>query len=482
MHVLFLLGVVTCFLRALRFQYCRLFPAENSKTIIILGLLAAAATAGFSLGIASRSLVPLSAEMGLPANRIIAVQGILTEDPRSLQGGSGLGTIELRQCAADGGLRATARGSLTVFFPAGSIPRLKEFGRGSEVYLDGIYSSGGSSAGGSSAGRIPGTGSNPLFRASSVHIIKSAPALETFRTGLRITLLDKFQSRHDSTVIWGSLASALLLGIRDNLDTELSGGFRNAGCSHILALSGMHLAIISGILAFLLKRPLGIRRASAAGAVFIVFYVFIAGSQPSLVRAAIMYLIGVFAVWTSLKTNGLSLLSLAFIIQLFYQSGTGDSLSFILSYLALAGILTLGESIREIFRGRLPEIINGSLASSLGAFIITSPVVAFFFGTLRPVGIIAGIFLALLSSIFMVLSLAALIFSFLPLPIWNIFDFILTWIYRFLELLVSVAGRFPGINVKNPLPVLFISILLWVFVLLIQKRERERRNHFASFD
>jgi competence protein ComEC len=296
-------------------------------------------------------------------------------------------------------------------------------------------------------------------------------------------LLDKFRNREGAgTVAWGGLASALLLGVRDALDTDLSEGFRNSGCSHILALSGMHLAILSGVLVFLVRRPLGIRWASLLGAVFVVLYVFVAGSQPSLVRAAIMYLIGAFALWGFLRANVLSLLCTAFIVQLILLSQTGVSVSFILSYLALFGILTLGEKIRSLFRGRLPQVLSGVLSASLGAFIVTSPVVAYYFGSLRPIGILAGLVLAPVSSLFMVLSLAALAASFLPLPLWDFFDFTLAWVYRFLEYLVSLAGRAPGLFVSSPIPVLVFTVVLWVLVLFVHKRDQAYRNSVASFE
>jgi len=227
---------------------------------------------------------------------------------------------------------------------------------------------------------------------------------------------------------------------------------------------------------------LGIRWASLVGAVFIICYIFIAGSQPSLIRAGIMYVIGVIAIWGFLKRNTLSVLSMAFIIQLMFQSDTGLSLSFILSYLAMLGILTLGKSLNSLFRGRLPDILLGSLSVSLGAFIVTAPVVAFFFGTLKPIGILAGLLIVPLASLFIVLALAALIASFLPFPLWNVLDIILTVIYRFLEYLVLLAGRVPGFTISNPMPVLFFTIFLWLIIVFIQKRDQMYRNKIASFD
>ena len=459
----FFLLVIICFLRVLCYMTWENFRSVNIAAILVITL-----AVGFSFGIASRRTVSSHAEFGFPPERIRAVSGILLEDPRSLQGGSGLGVLKLHLSVADDGARASARGNLTVFFPAESIPHLKEFGRGSEIYADGVYY----------AGRR-----GPVFNATSVHIVKSAPALEQFRTSLRMTLLDRFQTRQGADPpVWGSLASALLLGVRDDLNIDLSDGFRNSGVAYLLALSGMHLAIISAVLAFLLRRPLGIRWSSLVGAIFIIVYVFVAGSQPSLVRAAIMYLIGTAALWGFLKKNTLSILSMAFILQLLFQSQTGISLSFILSYLAMAGILVLGPALRNLSRGRLPEIISGCLSVSLGAFIATSPIVALFFGSLRPIGILVGLIVVPLTTLFMILSLAALAVSFLTFPLWDVFNFVLTWIYRFMEYTVITAGRVPGFTLLHPGMVLVLTIALSFLILYIQKKDQKYRNHIAPFD
>jgi len=148
----------------------------------------------------------------------------------------------------------------------------------------------------------------------------------------------------------------------------------------------------------------------------------------------------------------------------------------------MVGILVLSPALRNIFRGRLPEILSGTLSVSLGAVIATNPVVAAFFGSLKPVGIMAGLLVVQLTTLFMIFSLAALIASFIPLPLWNIFDFILTGIYRLMELTVLTAGRVPGFTVSNFLPVLGFTIILSILILYIQKKDQAYRNSIASFD
>ena len=473
--LLFLFTGIICFLRTLMSLPEGKPQFLGKNELNKLTILITAAIVGFTFGIPIRRTVSDSLETGIIIDRIMAVSGILLEDPRTLHGGSGIGTLELRSSVGQNGIRASGRGNVTVFFPSESLSRLKEFGRGSEIYVDGSFYNGNRGL---------------VFNATSVHIVKPAPPIETFRTGLRIALLDRFQSsqgrRHQGPPLWGGLASALLLGMREDLNVELSEGFRNSGCSHILALSGMHLAILSGALAFLLRKPLGIRAASMIGAFFIIIYVFIVGSQPSLVRAAIMYLIGTFTVWGIIKGKPLSLLCMAFIIQLFFQSESGISLSFILSYLALLGIIILGDMIRELLRGRLPQILATSFSASLGAFIFTATVVAFYFEILRPIGILAGILIAPISSLFMIFSLAALAASFLPFSVSGIFgyffDFVLTQIYRILETSVFITGRVPGIPASNTLVVFSISFLLFILVVFLKRKDNFYRNRIASLD
>jgi competence protein ComEC len=188
-----------------------------------------------------------------------------------------------------------------------------------------------------------------------------------------------------------------------------------------------------------------------------------------------------FAIWGLLKKNVLSILAMAFIIQLSFQSDTGMSLSFMLSYLALAGMLTLGQTFFCLFRGRLPAILARALSASLGAFITTAPLVVSVFGSLKPIGIAAGLIVAPVASVFMVFSLAALAAAFLPLPLWSVFDVALTTLYNFLELVVSAAGRVPSFAITDPVPVLIGAGLLSIGVLLLKRRDDTYRNSVAAF-
>lgn len=401
---------------------------------------------GFALGLAARGNVSRGIQTGIPQDAVTGFTGVLGEDLRLFSGG-GTAYLDLETTAGNGGIRCSARGRILVFFPESPVSRLKSFGRGCGVYIEGKFVS---------SKQKPG---EPLFRAARAYILDEAPAVERFRTGIRRRVLEGLTDPR-----WGGLAQALLLGVKDNLDTDLARSFREAGCAHILALSGMHLAVLSGCLAFLLKRPLGLKGAAVAGAVFIILYTALVGAQPSLERAAIMYLLGTLTVLAALPRNTLSILALAFLLQLAFRPASGDSLSFILSYLALGGILTLGEALFDLVRGTIPDFLARPLSASLGAFIATAAVVSASFGTLHPAGILAGLIIAPLSTAFMIAALIHLaLFPLVPAlagPVGTA----LAFMYTALSRLTGAAGRLPALNTASPAAVLGAVLGAAVFI------------------
>ncbi|MDR2784075.1 MAG: ComEC/Rec2 family competence protein [Treponema sp.] len=408
-----------------------------------------AATLGFFTGFVSGR--PFLVNTGLPPSTIRGIYGIMRDDPRILaneRGTRGMGAIAVRWTRGVDATEASASGVVSVFFPEDAIPRLKEFGRGGEVYLEGDF--------------LTDSDQASLFRARSVHVVQPAPKIERFRTGLRLTIAERF-----SRYRWGGLALALLFGIKDSLDSTLSRQYQAAGCSHVLALSGMHLAVVSAVIAFFLRKPLGLKAAALAGVVFIMGYIYLVGDMPSLNRSAIMYLLGTGMLLFSLPNNTLSILGMAFIIQIIMQPVSGTSLSFILSYLALAGILALSEPVYAIFRGKLPDFLGQSLAASIAAFIATAGVSAAFFGVINPFGIIAGLVVVPLTTAFMLGSILALVLVFIAPAALMWFDGALSLFYQGLERVVSWAAIPPGVK-ADPVPVMLASLVIIALIFGVQ--------------
>jgi competence protein ComEC len=385
-----------------------------------------------------------------------------------------MAAISLHESSGLSELRVSAGGTLTVFFPEERAGSLREFGRRTEIFAEGTLRES-TDLVGSVQGGAPG--GSFVFFAQSMHVTKTASALERFRTGIRMNLIKRFDNYK-----WGGLALALLVGIRDSLDVSLAQQYRNAGCSYILALSGMHLAVITALLAFMLKKPLGLKAASIISGLIIIIYCFVVGPMPSLNRAAIMYLLGVLALAGALPRDAIQLLAISFLIQITATPHSGYSISFILSYSAMAGILVIGKVFSGLLGGIAPSFILHPLSASVGAFLPTAGITAFFFGILRPISIIAGLILMPLTTVFMIGSILFLVLDLVSPLLSGILNPPLTLLYAIMEKTVTMAGFAPGIGGFNPLIILAVSIGVCVLLSLIEIKRRRTSLRLLPLD
>lgn len=147
------------------------------------------------------------------------------------------------------------------------------------------------------------------------------------------------------------LVNALLTGDRSSLDGSVMNSFRDSGASHILALSGLHLGIIYGILlkvtSIFGKHP----TVKAVRSLIIILlcgiYTLATGASPSLVRAFLFILINETARLTHRSNNPLRVYCAALFIQTAIDPQVISSTGFQLSYLAMAGIFLLYPALKK---------------------------------------------------------------------------------------------------------------------------------------
>ena len=147
------------------------------------------------------------------------------------------------------------------------------------------------------------------------------------------------------------LVNALLTGDRSSLDSSVMNSFRDSGASHILALSGLHLGIIYGILlkvtSIFGKHP----TIKAVRSLIIIslcgIYTLATGASPSLVRAFLFILVNETARLTHRSNNPLRVFCAALFIQTAINPQMISSTGFQLSYLAMAGIFLLYPALKK---------------------------------------------------------------------------------------------------------------------------------------
>lgn len=245
----------------------------------------------------------------------------------------------------------------------------------------------------------------------------------------------------------GGLLLALLAGAKEYTDFSLANAFKKSGLSHILALSGMHLSMFSGIANFFGNKIGRKKLTFIIRFIALIIFVWFAGFSPSLLRAFICSFLILFASVFNVKNpDMLIILSFSFFIQIIISPSDLTNIGFILSYGALAGILLTHHFFYRYYIKLFPPFISASLSASTGAQIITAPISLKVFGSFSPIGIIATTITSPFITIFIYSGLLMIIFT-LILPSMNIASgFLMNFQYNIINYLVTIFSKFPMVQ------------------------------------
>jgi len=207
------------------------------------------------------------------------------------------------------------------------------------------------------------------------------------------------------------LASAMSIGLRDLVSRDVATDFRISGLSHVVAISGWHIAMLGAVASGLLS-GIGRRPRSLVMLAAICAYAVFAGASPSVLRAAVMASVVLLARESGRRGSAAIGLSLTVAGMLLIDPSTITDVGFQLSVAATAGLLVWGTRAREWLVPRLPKRTPGwlleSLAVSSAAQLATLPLVLFHFGTLSVVSPLANLLIAPLVAPSMLLTALAL--------------------------------------------------------------------------
>ncbi len=228
-----------------------------------------------------------------------------------------------------------------------------------------------------------------------------------------------------------AVVAAMAIGDRTGCDPEMRRDFSDAGLSHLLAVSGQHLSIVASLFTVVLgglfarisciRDRAGQRRPAALLALALVFlYTLLVGAPPSAVRAAIMVAVMLAGTLIDRRREAWSALALAAILMIARDPPVLGSLSFQLSFAAVAGLLALDRPLEaRLALRRRPRLVRGIasiMITSLAATAGTAPILAYRFGRISAIGLVANVPAAplvglLLLPLSLLGSLAAVVFE-----------------------------------------------------------------------
>lgn len=248
----------------------------------------------------------------------------------------------------------------------------------------------------------------------------------------------------------GGLLLALLSGIREYTEVQTADAFRNAGLAHILALSGMHLSIFSGLAVSAGSSMCGKKTAYVFQASAVLLFVWFAGFSPSLLRALLCSVGMMMLALCGVKNvSMITVLCASFLCHTVIAPADCTNAAFMLSYGALAGILMFGELINGKVSHILPGCVSSGLSASAAAQTLTAPVSLKLFGTFMPGGILASTVVSPLVTLFMYAGLFCIVLC-LAFPIFVVpAGAVMNVIYTVIKMLVTAFACIPGIAIPH---------------------------------
>ncbi|WP_207947304.1 ComEC/Rec2 family competence protein, partial [Actinomadura sp. 7K507] len=187
----------------------------------------------------------------------------------------------------------------------------------------------------------------------------------------------------------------MVVGDTSRLDPALAEDFRTAGLTHLLVVSGANLAIVIGAVLGLCRLfGLGRRRAPPIAVLAVLAFVVVARPEPSVLRATVMGVIGLLALVTGRRRQGLPALAAAVLLLVLIDPELARSYGFTLSVLATAGLLVLAPRWRERLARRLPGPLADAFAVAAAAQVAVSPVLVMLSGEIGVVAVFANLLAA----------------------------------------------------------------------------------------
>lgn len=311
-----------------------------------------------------------------------------------------------------------------------------------------------------------------------------------FRTA-RNRLLEPYHYRDVDTETV-SVLSALTLGEVSGLPKALKTDYSVAGASHILALSGSHLAVLYAVLdllfSLLLYRWKWGRLTGKLSIVLLIWgFVFLAGSQPSVVRAAVMYSLLVGASVFSRKSLSLNSLAAAAFFMLLADPFSLFDIGFQLSFLAVLGIILFNNALYKRLRTpyKIVNYVVSILTVSISVQLISFPLVLFYFSSFPLYFLLTNLLVVPVSSIVLIVALIGFFFQFVFAS-----NFLSAWITEGLYCLVRLQNE--GVKLIAALPYASLSLpgvtrwmTIWGYVmmlfLLLKKYSRPLTRWYAGF-
>jgi len=290
--------------------------------------------------------------------------------------------------------------------------------------------------------------------------------VENFRN----TLLNSFSIHHFSTET-ENVIRALLLGQRQDMDAQTSENYTNAGVIHILAISGLHIAILYALLLFFIRPLQRFKNGKLLQFLivlgFLWLFAILSGLSASVVRSVVMFSFVSFGLYLNKSGNIYNILAVSMLVILLFRPNFLFDVGFQLSYIAVFAIVWL-QPLYKSFKRSKYKVVNyftDVLVISFIAQIGVLPLSLYYFNQVPLLFFLANLVVIPLSSFVLVLGIAVLFFNFILPDFAILLGKLLSFSIEIMNGYIAWIASFKHFVIKD-IPFSFVLLLLSYLALI----------------
>lgn len=283
---------------------------------------------------------------------------------------------------------------------------------------------------------------------------------------------------------------AILLGEKEGLSPEIKTDFQNSGVAHVLAISGLHVGFVVLVIMLLFSfLPVSFRWQNILTILFLLFYVFLTGANPPVVRASIMVALFLFGINLNRSPNVYNTVYFAGFIILLVQPQQLFWIGFQFSFIAVLSILFFYQKLKQWedkWLSKLPDTtsvrhlrhwILTPFLVSLSAQLGTIPLMILYFHKLPLISFILNIVVIPLVGLIVPIGFLVIFVSYFSFHLATGIAGLLSQIINFLITVVHAAANLPSayINLPNLNVLIICAYLLGLGILLYWQEEKLRQ-------
>jgi competence protein ComEC len=284
-----------------------------------------------------------------------------------------------------------------------------------------------------------------------------------------------------------AILSALLLGETSLLSKDITADYSVAGVVHILAVSGMHVALIYELILFILKISFRKKRKWLTFILAMTLlwgYGAVTGFSASVVRACCMFSFFVLSDCFLLSRNTGNTIAGSTLLILFFQPYLIYNLGFLLSLTAVLGIVAIHPLIMRLCytENKIGYYLASSTSITISATITTLPITLYIFHSFPTYFILANLILVPWSTLIMYLGIVFMFLSGIPL-IGNCIIYLLNTVTTSMNQFIHLIHLLPNAQISKinfNLEQLLFAYLLILSILLFVILKWKHTLHFSG--